>query len=231
MPSLARVRSAARRSRAIPAVTTTGAARPTTRQRRSGTTARCGAASGPRPRPWLQDHHRGLPGAAGGIGVEVPVDLAPALPQPLPLLAPGGAAADQAGPVDEVGPDVGLGLQVQPPGRLAVTPAVHGQGDEVRAVLEVADDHRVLAARPAPAGGEPQGAPLAGLRQPQAQTAVAQAVEPPVGDPEEPDEPAGRKSWLPGRRAGRHGNVTANCGSCGPVSIRNGGYSRVMNAA
>jgi hypothetical protein len=49
---------------------------------------------GLRPGPWRQDHHRGLHGAAGGIGVEVLIDLAPPVPQALPLLAAGRATAD-----------------------------------------------------------------------------------------------------------------------------------------
>ena len=61
---------------------------------------------------------------------------------------PGG---DLAGSVDEAGRGIGVCLEVEPPGRLGLAPAVHGQGDQVLAVFEVADDHGAGAARP-PAG-------------------------------------------------------------------------------
>ena len=58
-------------------------------------------------------------------------------------------------------------LEVQPPGRLGRTPAIHGHRDHVGPILAVADDHTPrLAAAPAH-GGDPQGAPFAWARTPQ----------------------------------------------------------------
>ena len=79
---------------------------------------------------------------------------------------------------------------------IRVAPAVHGHGDEVRAVFEVADDHGAGPARPPPDGGQAQGAPAAGLGSPQTEPAAGPPVQAAMGDPGEPDEPAGRKSCL-----------------------------------
>ena len=50
----------------------------------------------------------------------------------------------------EVDLSVGIGLQVQPPCRLTFAPAVHGHGDEVRAVLEVTHHDAAFHAAPPP---------------------------------------------------------------------------------
>lgn len=53
-------------------------------------------------------------------------------------------------------------------GGLTLAPPVHRQRDEVRPVLEVAEDHAALPAGAAPGGGEPQRAPAVGAWPPQA---------------------------------------------------------------
>ena len=95
--------------------------------------------------------------------------------------------------------DVGLRvrLQVQPPRRLARAPPVHRQGDEVRAVLDVAEHHAALAAGAPPRDGQPQGAPLrrlaaaTGRRRPPV-TRYSAAVHPPGEVDEPPRRQAGR---------------------------------------
>ena len=56
---------------------------------------------------------------------------------------------------------VGVGLQVEPPGRLGGVPPVHRQGDEVRPVLDVPEDDVARLPGAPPGGGQPQGAPAA----------------------------------------------------------------------
>ncbi len=141
----------------------------------------------------LENNDRGFHGSARCIGIEVLVDLLPSSPKTGALVTVCRAAGDLAGPVHEIHAHVGMCLKVQPPGRFGVAPAVHGHGDEVRAVLKVADHDRVDSACPPPDGPKTHGAPTAGLRPPQTESASRRAVHAAVDDPEEPDEPAGRK--------------------------------------
>ena len=141
----------------------------------------------------LENNDRGFHGSARCIGIEVLVDLLPSSPQTGALATACRSAGDLAGPVHEIHAHVGMCLKVQPPGRFGVAPAVHGHGDEVRAVLKVADHHRVDSACPPPDGPKTHGAPTAGLRPPQTESAPRRAVHAAVDDPEQPDEPAGRK--------------------------------------
>jgi len=150
----------------------------------------------------LKDDNRGLHGAARGVGIEVLLDLSPLGPQTLSLLALCCPARDLARTVYR-STVTSVRLEVEPPGRFAVAPAVHGHGDEVRAVFKVADDHSTGAARTAPDRVKTHGAPTAGLRSPQTESATGPAVQAAMGDPGEPDEPAVRKSCLLGFRV-RH---------------------------
>ena len=59
-------------------------------------------------------------------------------PQALALIALCCPAGDLAGTVDGTGRGVRVRLEVEPSGRLGIAPAVHGHGDEVRPVFEVA---------------------------------------------------------------------------------------------
>jgi hypothetical protein len=81
-------------------------------------------------------------------------------PQALPLLAPRDAGADGSRTLGQVHGRVWLRLEVQPPRGIGFCPPVHGERDEIGAVLVVADHHettltgtspdRVEAHRPEP---------------------------------------------------------------------------------
>jgi PhoU domain len=138
----------------------------------------------------LEDDNRRPSRASRSVTVEVLVQFAPAPPQPLTLLAhrssPEHLAPDPTGQLDH---RLWMGLQVEPPGWLGWTPAVHGHRDQVGPVLVVADDHAPrLAAAPAHSG-EPQGAPLPRARRPQPLARPAHPDDPPVQVPEGHDEP------------------------------------------
>ena len=89
-----------------------------------------------------------------------------------------------------------MGLQVQPPCRLALAPAVHGHGDEIRPILEVADHDAAFEAGPPADSVEAHGAPAVRLRPPQPHTSAGQTVQTAMGEPETPYEPATKRSWL-----------------------------------
>lgn len=72
--------------------------------------------------PWLKDDDCGLYRAARGVGIEVLVDLSPSGPQTLSFVAPCCPTGDLARTVDEVDRDVGMRLEVEPPGRFGVAP-------------------------------------------------------------------------------------------------------------
>src|SRR5688500_13649831 len=62
-------------------------------------------------------------------------------PQAFALLADRLACVHGSGaPTLELNGCIGLGAQVQPPGGILLAPAVHGQSDEVRPMLDVAQD-------------------------------------------------------------------------------------------
>src|SRR5829696_1148939 len=94
----------------------------------------------------LQDYHRGLGRPPRRVAVQVRVDLAPAGPQPRPLVAGCGVTTHQPPTADEIDGRVRVRLQVEPPGGLTLTPPVHRQRDQVRTVLEVPDDDTALPA-------------------------------------------------------------------------------------
>jgi hypothetical protein len=87
-------------------------------------------------------------------------------------------------------------LQIEPPGRLRIGPAVHRQGDQVRTILEVTDDHAALTAGAAPDCRETRRTPSAALRTPQAHSGTANAAHRAVRGPDNPDEPARRIAEL-----------------------------------
>src|SRR4029453_19183504 len=88
-------------------------------------------------------------------------------------------------------------LQVQPPGRLAIGPAVHRHRDEVRPILEVGNDHTVLATRATPPGGEAQDPPAVAPRTPESDPTTGDPIQTSVHRPRETDEPARRKPRPP----------------------------------
>ncbi len=146
----------------------------------------------------LENHDRGFHGSPRCIGIEVLIDLLPSSPQTSALVTVCRPAGDLAGPAHEIHGHVGMCLKVQPPSRIGAAPTVHSHGDEVRAVLKVADHDRVDSACPPPDGPKTHGAPTAGLRPPQTESAPRRAVHAAVADPEKPDKPAGRKRRLLG---------------------------------
>src|SRR4051794_33329301 len=88
-------------------------------------------------RPRLENDDRRLCRPMGDEAVEV---LAPTRvvakrgPQSISFLAEGDACPDGTGFTREFDGRLRLCLEVQPPGGILVPPAVHGEGDEVRAV-------------------------------------------------------------------------------------------------
>src|SRR5664279_3935976 len=107
--------------------------------------------------PWFENNHGGFGRAARGVLVEVLVDLAPAGPQPRPFGPLSRARADLTSSVTSLGGGVGIGLQVQPPRGFSRTPAVHGERDQVVAILEVPDHNRSRQPGAAARRREPQG--------------------------------------------------------------------------
>ena len=139
----------------------------------------------------LEDDDRRLMRASCRVAVEVSVQFAPALPQPFALPADRGPPEHLAlDPTGELDDRLRMGLQVQPPGWLGRTPAVHGHRDQVRPVLVVADDHAPRLATAPALRGEPQCAPLARAGWPQPPAPPAGLDDPPVQVPENYDEPA-----------------------------------------
>ena len=144
-------------------------------------------------RTWLQHDDGSLCGSKGRIVVQVLVDFSPPRPKTISFLTVGSSSRDTSAPVGEFDVDLRMGLKVQPPGGLTFAPSVHRQSDQVGAVLEIANDHAVLPAGSAPGGDETQSSPLVRLRMPQPQAVTGHTKKSPMGLPEEPDEPAGRK--------------------------------------
>jgi len=90
--------------------------------------------------PRLEHYDSSFSWSSRGVGVEVLVDLGPSGPQTLSLSSLCATCMDRSCPVTGLDDGIRMILQVQPPGGLGRTPPVHRQGDEVAAVLEVADD-------------------------------------------------------------------------------------------
>src|SRR5215467_7764139 len=127
--------------------------------------------------PRLQCHDRCLGRSKRRIGVKVLVCLAPPSPKARPFIASRGPGPDHAGPVGETNLGVRPRLQVEPPGRLALTPAVHRHRDDIGAILEIAEDDAAPLAGTAPGGGQLHRAPPIGLRTPQPDPATSDAVQ------------------------------------------------------
>src|ERR1035437_7929879 len=144
---------------------------------------------------WLQDHDRRLRGSPGRIGVDVVPQVAPPGPQARAFVPLGRAGPHHARSTDKVNASVGMRLEVEPPSRFAVSPAIHGHGDQVRPVLVVTEDRDALPARATPDRLEAHRAPLVRLWPPQAASATREAVDRTVHCPSGADEPAWRESW------------------------------------
>ena len=133
--------------------------------------------------------------APRGVAVDVVAVLLPSGPEALTFLANGRASADRDRAIRQVNRHIRLGLEVEPPCGLRCGPAVHGKGDEVRSILEVAEDRGPLVAGAATGGVEAHGPPLSGLRRPEAEPTGREAVDRAVDDPEATHDPTGRQEW------------------------------------
>jgi len=90
----------------------------------------------------FEDDHGRLGRPPAGIAVELRFDRDPALPESITLLPRDGERAHGARLLARQANDgVPVCLQVEPPRGIALVPAVHGEHDEIRAVLDVADRH------------------------------------------------------------------------------------------
>src|SRR5215218_7484605 len=127
-----------------------------------------------------------------------------------PLL--GSARPHRAGLTGELDGRVGLGLQVEPPGRLRVRPAVHRQRDQVRAVLDVPDDDAAGPASAAARRRQPQRAPAVRPGAPQPHPATGDPVDRAVGRPGETDDEARRKPRTTLAGVGHTGSLPATVG-------------------
>ena len=152
--------------------------------------------------PGFEDDDRRLGRAPAGVRVEVSIDRAPALPQPVALLPRRRAGAHRARVLARQPDDgVRMRLEVEPPGGMPLLPAVHREGDQVGAVLEVAEDDRaLLPGRPAD-GREAQRAPPPFVRRGPQEAAATEPVERSMDAPGRVHEPRRRH---PRRSAGRH---------------------------
>src|SRR5262245_60038794 len=86
-------------------------------------------------------------------------------------------------------------LEVEPPRRIALVPAVHRQRDEVRPILEVADDDAAGPPGPAADGGEAERTPAPLVRRGPQEPAATQLVQRAMGAPRRVHEPRRRDSW------------------------------------
>ena len=103
-----------------------------------------------------------------------------------------------------------MSLQVQPPRGRGLGPAVHGHENQIRTILQVADDDFSLLARAAPDRPESQGAKLVGSRASEAEPAASHRVDGTVSRPGCADEPAwreARRSFGLRRHDARHDSV------------------------
>jgi hypothetical protein len=139
---------------------------------------------------WLQYHDRSLGRPHCCVAVQLCVDVTPSGPQPRPFLVLGGACRHPSGPADQLDGRFWMCLQVEPPSRLRISPAVHRQGDQVRTVLEIADDHAVIPPGAPPGRRQPQRAPPSRLGTPEPHPAAADTADRAVQRPREADEPA-----------------------------------------
>ena len=144
----------------------------------------------------LENHNRRLPGSERRIAVQLRIYFPPTSPQPRPFLSPCSASRDHSAAVDKADACNGIGLEVEPPRRIAISPAVHRHRHQVRTIFDVPEDHAPLLAGTTPGGGQTHGAPTIAPRSPQSDSASCNAVYAPVGGPGEPNKPSGRNPRL-----------------------------------
>jgi hypothetical protein len=89
-------------------------------------------------------------------------------------------------------------LEIEPPGRLRIGPAVHRRNHQVRAVLEVANDRDPPRPGPASDRGQPEHAPTPGLWGPQSEPTAGQGICQSVAAPDRLNPPrreSGSGGW------------------------------------
>jgi hypothetical protein len=88
-------------------------------------------------------------------GVVLGFDCDPSLPELFAFVAGGEACVHPAWALAcEADGGVRMSFEIEPPRRVALVPAVHGEEDEIGAVFEVADDDAALLAGLPPYSGE-----------------------------------------------------------------------------
>src|SRR6185369_5631261 len=97
---------------------------------------------------------------------------------------------------------VGLCLEVEPPRRIALAPAVHRDVHQVVAIGLVAEDRDAFGAGLPPDGVEPHRAPLVWLGGPDAPPAARPSNHRPMDRPGGDDEPERRQERATLRRVG-----------------------------
>ena len=152
----------------------------------------------------FEDDHRRLSRPLARIPVEPWIDRDPALPQPITLVSRGRASAYRARKlVGQSNHGVWVGLQVEPPRRLALVPAVHSERDEVWAIFEVANDHAALFPGLPSDGRETKRTPPALVRRGPQETTATESVEHSMNAPGVVHEP-GRRMLRRSRCRGAH---------------------------
>ena len=127
---------------------------------------------------WFEDDDGRLDRPQTGIAIEPLVDFGPPLPQSITLGPRGREGVDGARRLARQTNDgIGVRLEVEPPGGMALVPAVHRQHDEVRAVFDVADDDASSLPGLAPDGGEAQRTPAALVRRGPQEAPAAEPVQ------------------------------------------------------
>lgn len=115
--------------------------------------APCAWSGGPVAR--FEDDYRRLGRPQAGVRVELWIDRDPTPLQPIMLLPRGWARAHRARMlVGQSNNGVGVRREVEPPGGMALVPAVHRVRDEVWAIFETADDDAALSRGLPPDGRE-----------------------------------------------------------------------------
>ena len=95
-----------------------------------------------------------------GKGFVLRFDVEPSLPEPFAIVTGGEACMHRPRALAGEANDGGrMSFEVEPPGRVTLVPAVHGEQDEVGAVFEVTDDDVALLAGLPPDRVESEGPP------------------------------------------------------------------------
>lgn len=168
----------------------------------------------------LQDHHGGPARSQRRVAVEVSERTGQPAPQSRPLVLGSHSRRHVARPPSgEFDAGVRMGLEIEPPGGFRVGPAVHGYEDQLRAVLDIAEDAPSLLGCPASARVEAQEPSVVRVCRSQAKPSRAHGEHRPVNHPCRADEPAWRQPW--GVRGSQgHGSRFADDRESAPATAR-----------